>query len=361
MRLFVSPKMPLKWGVLGTGFIANKVLNLGMRRAGHELVAVGSRSLQTAQAFAEKNGIAKAYGSYQAVLDDPDVQAVYIALPSMFHEEWVEAAAKANKHILCEKPVAPTLAQVQRMLALCEEHNVVFLDGTFFKHHPRTTEIRRVISSGALGNVTSVHSHFSFLMNPAATSASQIRINPATEPTGVLGDMAWYTVRFSLLAYAFELPHSVSCSIVRRHALSGAAEQVVGQLLFHGGRSALFEASFAQVSIQRSCVTGDKGALALNDTFLTSHVSPITKEAALAFEAPKSDGFEVSVERGKPWERREVDMEGKLNEEWMVLQFAECVAGQRSWKEWSHETLVIHTVLDKLWESAQNEGVPVYL
>ncbi|KAJ3078919.1 hypothetical protein HDU99_000312 [Rhizoclosmatium hyalinum] len=382
MTLPPSTQHPLRWAVLGTGFIANKVINVGMRRAGHVLQAVGSRSIDKAQEFADRNGFKTAYGSYQEAIDDPEVDAVYIALPSVFvsvacglhweiplttdqHEEWAIKCAKAKKHVLCEKPVAPTTAQVKNIIQTCKDNNVVFLDGTFFKHHPRLAALRQLVNSGELGKVNSVNSHFSFLMSAdVSTSADaalkQIRVNPAVEPTGVLGDMAWYTVRFILTAYNYELPTSVSCTVTRKNEFTGAAEQVIGHLLFPDSRNAIFEASFAHVSNQRSCITGDKGAVALDDTFLTSSFYPITQESALAYEAPASDSFSVTVKRGE-WTKREIETGGRLQEEWMAKDFEECVAGRKKWEQWADETIVIHTVLDALWASAQQSGASVSL
>ncbi|KAJ3022673.1 UNVERIFIED_CONTAM: hypothetical protein HDU68_009005 [Siphonaria sp. JEL0065] len=310
---------------------------------------------------ASRNDFERAYGSYQDVIDDAEVEAVYIAIPSAFHEEWAIKCAKAGKHVLCEKPIAPTTESVNRIIATCNENNVVFLDGTFFKHHPRTEALKELIQSGELGVVSSVHSHFSFMMASEFSSGGkeaalqQIRINPATEPTGVLGDMAWYTVRFSLIAFNYELPVSASCTIVRKNEYTGAAEQVVGHLIFSGGRNASFEASFNQFSVQRSCVTGANGAVALDDTFLTSTFFPVTKDTATAFTAPAADSFRVTVKRGE-WEERGISTGGKLQEEWMAVHFQECVEGKRDWKVWAKETVIIHTVLDKLWASANNGG-----
>ncbi|KAJ3077776.1 hypothetical protein HK100_010927, partial [Physocladia obscura] len=194
----------MKFGVLGTGGIAGKVLTVGIRRSGNTVLAVGSRSIDSATMFASKFDIPKFYGSYQELLDDPEIEAVYIALPSVLHKEWTLKAAKAKKHILCEKPVAFYTADVIEMMAACKSADVVFLDGTFFKHHPRNAEIGRLVTSGELGDVTSVFSHFSFDMRTMKDDA--IRFRPDLERTGVLGDMAWYTVRFGLHVYNYELP-----------------------------------------------------------------------------------------------------------------------------------------------------------
>ncbi|KAJ3136739.1 hypothetical protein HK100_001441, partial [Physocladia obscura] len=169
----------MKFGVLGTGGIAGKVLTVGIRRSGNTVLAIGSRSIESATAFAKKFAIPKAYGSYQELLDDPEIEAVYLALPSALHKEWTLKAAKANKHILCEKPVAPYASDVIEMMEACKAAGVVFLDGTFFKHHPRNAEIRNLVVSGDLGEVTSVFSQFG--TDARDMPADAIRNDPAME------------------------------------------------------------------------------------------------------------------------------------------------------------------------------------
>ncbi|KAJ3328113.1 hypothetical protein HDU76_010562 [Blyttiomyces sp. JEL0837] len=360
---------PMKWAVLGTGFIAAKVLQYGIRRAGDIVHAVGSRTLSKAQCFASQHSIPKAYASYIEAIQDPEVQAVYIALPSYLHYEYTLKAARLGKHVLCEKPVAPKSEEVIEMIDVCRKEGVVFLDGTFWKHHPRAKAIKAVLDSGDLGLVNSVNSHFSFPNLNAPASA--IRVNPETEPTGVLGDMAWYTVRFGLFAYGFEVPEKVSGTIVRRHPETGAPTTFIGQLLFAGERSAIFEASFHQHGSQRSAITGTKGQLTLDDTFLPWKGIPNPADPPSTFVAPPADTFQVSFKRGH-WEDREISMklrdagigqggdsdENCIEEELMVRDFGRCVRGDVNWEGWAKETIVIHKVLDALWESA-NKGSAV--
>lgn len=353
----------MKWAILGTGYIAAKVGNMGIRRAGHSIHAVGSRSKDSADAFIQKYSLhneCKAYGSYMEAISDPSVEAVYIALPSSLHKEWTIKAARNKKHVLCEKPVAPTLQDVEEMIKVCEEEGVVFLDGTFWKHHPRTAAMREVLCSQTLGFINGAHSMFSFPnLNAQPT---EIRVNPQAEPLGVLGDMAWYTVRFCLFAYNFELPEKVHGHIVRKHPITGAAETFIGYLLYSNQRSASFEASFHQVGAQRSSITGTKGQLTIEDPFLPWKGASSDFAAFESFAAPASDSFQIC--RGfsnTSAENISVDTAGKIEEEYMVLDFAACVdalkAGKRDIREkkWREETVAIHKVLEALWDSARSD------
>ncbi|KAJ3071211.1 hypothetical protein HDU98_005657 [Podochytrium sp. JEL0797] len=347
----------MKFGVLGTGGIASKVLTVGIRRSGNTVLAVGSRSIESAQAFAAKFAISKAYGTYQGVLDDPEVEAVYIALPSGLHKEWALKAAAAKKHILCEKPVAPYTSDVQEIISACTLHNVVFLDGTFFKHHPRNKLIREMVVNGELGDVTSVFSQFS--CDAREMSADAIRHRPDMERTGCLGDMGWYTVRFGLHVYGYDVPEKVIGTIVKRHPETGAATHFIGQLHFSQHRIALFDCSFAQADTQLTHVSGTKAILACDDTFVPWK-GLIDMKNPDAFVAPLQDTFTVSMSAGV-WETRVVEMGGVVEEVRMVNDFVACVEGGKSWKEWAEEAVVVHRVLDALWESAERGSVPVKL
>ncbi|KAJ3293608.1 hypothetical protein HDU79_000169 [Rhizoclosmatium sp. JEL0117] len=348
----------MKFGVLGTGGIAGKVLTVGIRRSGNVVLAVGSRNQASADAFAGKFAIERAYGSYQGVLDDPEIEAVYIALPSGLHKEWAIKAAKAKKHILCEKPVAPYTVDVIEIIDACKENGVVFLDGTFFKHHPRNKLIREMVVNGDLGAVTSVFSQFSCDFEPAKASDS-IRHQPAMERTGVLGDMGWYTVRFGLHVYGYELPERVIGTIVRRYPETGAATHFIGQLHFSGNRVAIFDSSFGQMDTQITHISGTKAILALDDTFVPWK-GLIDMKNPSAFVGPEQDTFKISKQAGV-WETKVVEMGGVVEEVMMINDLVACVEGSKNWKEWAEESITIHKVLDALWESAEKGSLPVSL
>lgn len=134
---------------MGCANIARKVSRAILLSPNSTIVAVGSRSVDKAAAFARENGYpaaAKAYGSYEAVLDDPDVDAVYIPLPTTLHRRWAVAAASRKKHVLLEKPVARNAAELDEILAACESNGVQYMDGTMWMHHPRTAEMKAFLA-----------------------------------------------------------------------------------------------------------------------------------------------------------------------------------------------------------------------
>jgi predicted dehydrogenase len=155
---------PLRWGILATGKIAG-VFARGVAgsRTGR-LVAVGSRSAESARRFASEHGIApeRAHGSYEALLADPEVEAVYISTPHPQHEEWAVKAAAAGKHILCEKPLTLDLAAARRVVEAARAHGVLLMEAFMYRCHPQTARVLELIRSGALGKVGLVQAAFSF-------------------------------------------------------------------------------------------------------------------------------------------------------------------------------------------------------
>ena len=134
------PSTPLRVGFLSTAQIGRKV-SWAAKAAGVQLLAVASRDLDKAKAFAEAWGFERAYGSYDELISDPDIEAVYVPLPTGLHKQWVIAAAKARKHVLCDKPCALSLAELTEMTQACNEAGVQFMDNTMFMHNQRLVEM----------------------------------------------------------------------------------------------------------------------------------------------------------------------------------------------------------------------------
>src|SRR5207244_962995 len=135
----------VRWGILGAAKINNLVLPSMARAANAELRAIASRSLDKAQAAAKAGNIPVAHGSYEALLDDPNIDAIYNPLPNHLHAEWTRKAAERGKHVLCEKPLAPTAAQAQELVDFCRARKVCLMDGFMWPHHPRTAKVRQLI------------------------------------------------------------------------------------------------------------------------------------------------------------------------------------------------------------------------
>nr|MBQ4317706.1 Gfo/Idh/MocA family oxidoreductase [Clostridia bacterium] len=151
----------VKWGVLGTATIARDFTIPAMQKANNcELYGIASRALDKAEAFKERFGFKKAYGSYEAMLADPEIEAVYIPLPNNLHKEWVIKAAQAKKNILCEKPLSGTPEDVKEMIDACDKEGVIFMEAFAYLHSPVTKSIQQKIAEGAIGDVTVIESSF---------------------------------------------------------------------------------------------------------------------------------------------------------------------------------------------------------
>src|SRR5262245_38236095 len=193
------------WGISGSADIARKNWR-AIRSAGNStLTAVASRDAARAKKFIDECQsdtpfvpAPAACGSYEELLRRPDVDAVYIPLPTGIRREWVVKAAEAGKHVLCEKPCGPTAADVRAMLDACKAKKVQFMDGVMFMHSARLPLLRKVLDDGeSVGAVRRITSQFCF-SGPEEFMRKNIRVSGDLEPLGALGDLGWYTIRLSL-------------------------------------------------------------------------------------------------------------------------------------------------------------------
>lgn len=153
----------LRWGIIGCAGIAKRAMIPGIRHSQTGVVAaIASRELSKARETAEELDIPKVYGSYEELLLDPEIDAVYIPLPNHLHMEWTIRAAKAGKHVLCEKPIALNAEEAQRMADECAKAGVVLAEAFMYRHHPRYDRIKEIIRSGEIGDIRGIHSTFTF-------------------------------------------------------------------------------------------------------------------------------------------------------------------------------------------------------
>lgn len=151
----------ITWGVLGTAGIARGCTIPGMQLSENcRMYAIAGRSLEKAEEFKQEFGFEKAYGSYEALLNDPEIEAVYIPLPNELHYEWTLKALKAGKHVLCEKPLAPTVAQIEEMIAVAQENGVFLMEAFAYLHSPIIRAIKEELDAGVIGDVLYMDSCF---------------------------------------------------------------------------------------------------------------------------------------------------------------------------------------------------------
>ncbi|XP_010499960.1 PREDICTED: uncharacterized oxidoreductase At4g09670-like [Camelina sativa] len=172
-------------------------------------IATTTSSIEEAKSFAESNNFppsTKIHGSYESLLEDPDVDAVYLPIPASLHVEWAVRAARQGKHILLDKPVALNVSEFDQIVEACEVNGVQFMDGTRWMHNPRAAKIMDFIKDF---EIKTVHSCFSFLANENFLR-NDIRVKPGLDGLGALGDAGWYTIQAALVANNFKLPKTVT-------------------------------------------------------------------------------------------------------------------------------------------------------
>jgi predicted dehydrogenase len=269
----------LRWGILSTAQIARKNWKAIRNTGNATVVAVASRDVERSRQFIEScqaeatmGAVPKAYGRYEELLADREVDAVYIPLPTGLRKEWVLRAAAAGKHIVCEKPCATSVAELGEMLEACRRHKVQFMDGVMFMHSRRLEAIRGVLDNPSdFGQMRRITSSFSFLADEGFFR-SNIRASSALEPLGCLGDLGWYCIRFALWARGEQLPRRVSGRILSEVASAGSPAPVPtefsGELFFEDGVSGSFCCSFRAHDEQWVTVSGTKGCLRVSDFVL---------------------------------------------------------------------------------------------
>jgi predicted dehydrogenase len=258
----------LRWGILSTADIARKKVIPAIRKAGRcRLVAIGSRDPERARRVAAELEIPRAHGSYEELLSDPEVDAVYIPLPNHLHVEWTIAAARAGKHVLCEKPLAMNVADAERMILTCETAGVRLMEAFMYRLHPSWVALREVVSSGRLGELMAIQSWFSYYNDDAAN----IR-NIVDAGGGALFDIGCYQVNLSRMLMGGE-PVRVQASIRRDGAL-GVDVLTSAILDFEGGRMASFACSIRAEDDQRVHVYGTRGHASIGIPFIFPPVVP---------------------------------------------------------------------------------------
>lgn len=252
-----TPK-PVRWGILGTARIATKVAAAIRQVKNAELTGIASRSQESAQLWAEEHAAGRTYGSYLALLDDPDIDAVYIPLPPSMHAEWTIRAAEKGKHVLCEKPLAVSTAQTEEMWAACREHGVQLMDGVMWVHHPRSAEMLRLIREHQLGDIQRVTSAFSFRWDEIPEADLRLQRDLGG---GALLDLGWYCVGAACWAFD-ETPHRVF-GTGRYH--NDVDLSFSGLLWFSGDRTSGFDCGFESEMRRWMEVAGTQASLVCDD------------------------------------------------------------------------------------------------
>ena len=353
----VPDSNPLRIGVLGAAGILRKKNWQAIQCSGNAVVAaVATRDpARTREVIAERQAAVpfpetpKVHASYEALLADPAIEAVYVPLPTAVRKEWIIRAANAGKHIISEKPGAVNAASLHDIFAACRANKVQFMDGVMFDHNPRLKRVLELLDDPVrIGPVRRITSVFSFL-GTGDFQEQNIRVNGSLEPTGCLGDLGWYCLRISLWAMRWQRPVSATGRVLAA-APDGTPTDFSGELRFADGASAGFHCSFVAYSQQWANISGMNGAVRVPDFVNTSSDSPVA--------------WEVNFQ---PVYKRDLDIHlgsattSDSQESLMFRDFARQVRSSTLNEDWFKVVWENQLAMDACLASARADGRPVTL
>jgi predicted dehydrogenase len=319
----------LRWGILGVAKINDRILPSFARAEHAELRAIASRTAERAQVAAAVAGIPVAHGSYEALVADPNVDAVYIPLPNTLHAEWTRRAAEHGKHILCEKPLTPTAEQARELVDLCRAKNVRLMDGFMWPHHPRTVRLRDLLDRGEIGEVRRVSGAFSFPLEPMDPANIRLQSRLAG---GSLLDVGCYPVYAIRWAFGAE---PVRAYATARY-LYDVDIEMNGIVWLEDERVGSFDCGFTLPQRSWLEITGSEGVLRIPNIWVPGPSASYTIERA---------GKEPEV----------VTVEGADQIALMIDHFSQAVLDGTPVRPDPEEAVRTLLVLDALARSAQEE------
>lgn len=334
----IAPSSPLRLGVLGAARIARLFVEAVKPSAKVVVTAVASRDAERGAAFARDSGIARLHPSYDALLADPEIDAVYVPLPNNLHARWSIRAANAGKHVLCEKPLAASAAEARAMFDAAKSNGVYLAEAYPYRAQPQTLKLRELVADGAIGRLQLIQAAFGFPL----TDAANIRMDPSLAG-GALMDAGSYPVSL-VRTIAGVAPHRVHAT--SRWAASGVDSTTVATLEFADGLLAQISCTFATARHRHAFIAGDAGSISTTYFNDTSAVFP-----------PLLD-----VRRGTGWDAAREVIETAATSGFLAEAESFHDLVRSGWAQWTgatpSESIDIALTLDALAASARR-GTPV--
>jgi len=258
----------INWGIISTAKIGTKKVIPAMQKGKYShITAIASRSIETAQNTAKKLNIPKAYGSYRQLLDDPDIEAVYIPLPNHMHVEWTINALKAGKHVLCEKPVAINVNEAEYLHQKVKEFpHLKVMEAFMYRLHPQWQAAKKLVKEGKIGELRNIHSIFSYYNDDRNDIRNQKNIGG-----GGLLDIGCYCI--SLSRFLFNAEPKRVCSIIEYDPQLKIDRLTTGMMEFQHGTSA-FTCSTQLIGHQKVDIFGTQGKIEIDKPFTPSPDKP---------------------------------------------------------------------------------------
>ena len=278
------PDQKLRWGILSTAKIARRAVIPAIQQSNNGIVAaIASRDANTAQEAAHALNIPRAFASYEAMLESPDIDAVYIPLPNHLHKEWTIRAAQHGKHILCEKPFALNVSEVDEMIAAAKQHRVLLMEAFMYRFHPQFARARELIAAGAIGKVQVIRSAFCYTMN----RPNDIRAKKEMGG-GALMDVGCYCVNMARLIAGTE-PQRVQATMIQRPS-DDVDDAFAGILYFPNDVLGIFDCSFRTDYTEWLQIQGTAGRLDI-----PRPIKPVAPTEIILRTGEKSDAFATST------------------------------------------------------------------
>lgn len=280
--------MTLRWGILGTGNIARQFANGVRQSESGVLAAVGSRSIDSARAFAGQFQVPTAHGDYDALLADRDCDAIYVSLPNTMHHAWAIKALRAGKHVLCEKPISVTAAEAEEMFDVAHTHSRVLVEAFMYRAHPQTLAVVEAVRSGAIGRIKLIRTSFCYRTKKID---GNIRFD-RTLAGGAMMDIGCYCLSFARLIAGGE---PVEAKIVGAELVNGVDVLVSGSLKFPGGVLSSFTCGMNTQADNSANICGEEGWITIpvpwkppagGGTFTIERQTPPKQDGATAVRPP---------------------------------------------------------------------------
>jgi xylose dehydrogenase (NAD/NADP) len=291
----------LRWGLISTARINRAVIPPLKESPRNELAAVASRARDKAEAYAQEWGIPQAFDSYEAMLINPDIDVVYNPLPNHLHAEWTIRAAEAGKHILCEKPLALTVDEVEAIALAARQAGVVVAEAFMYRHHPQTLKVKEIVDSGVLGTIRVIRGAFTFNIG----RPDDVRLNPAMGG-GSVWDVGCYPISYARMLLGEE---PVEVFGQQMTGASGVDEYFVGQLRFANDVFAQFDCGFRAPYRSSIEVVGSERTLRVANPFKPGVKEQLLLDSGGEVETIAVDGRELYI--GEIEDMADAILEGK--------------------------------------------------
>lgn len=356
-----------RWGVLGAAVIAQKNWESIKNSGNGTLVAVASRDPQKAQQFIDHlqsyvpYRIAPRPCTYEELIASPDIDAIYVPLPTGIRKEWVIKAANAGKHVMCEKPCAPNAADLAEMIAACRQNNVQFMDGVMFMHSDRMRALRETLDDGkSVGQLRRIATQFSFAA-PEEFYTHNIRASRAMEPLGCLGDLGWYTIRFALWVMNYQMPERVKAHLLKGTAGENVPLEFDAELFFPGGVTASMYNAFTTFNQQWAHVSGTLGHLSVPDFVLPYFGSEVAFSVTNASFHVNGCQFDMEEHTRRIAVHEHSNNAPNAQETALFRNFADLVLSGKLSDHWPKIALQTQQIMDACVQSAENNGAEVVI